>query len=477
MFIIGLCAYVSVIMVIVFTVYRRVMSAGSSYDSLVLGNRSMSYWLTALSAHASDMSDWLFMAFPAAIFAGGMLQSWIGIGLVIGMFCVWQWIAPRLRIATEKTNSVTLSTYFEKRFQDASGNIRLLSAGISLFFFAVYIAAGFKGFGFLMESVLGISYSYGILIAGLSVILYTILGGFVALAWIDAFQALFLLTVILIVPLVALVHIGGFSAVSQVAHAQRIPLSIIPTNIHDAFVALFTLIPWAFGYCGTPHILTKFMGISDVALMHKSKYVGMTWQVIVLSAAALAGLVGIAYFPEGLVNKELVFVEMVKMIFSPLVAGFMLSAIAGATLSVVAAQILVLITTITEDLYKRIRVHATSQELVVVYRIGILIITGLAMYIGLDKSSTIQNLVQYAWVGLGCSFGPLVIMSLFHMNINANGAYAAMIVGGALGALWQRWIGLWLAHYIGLVIPATIPGVILSFMSAYFVTYVTKRDV
>src|SRR5256885_12395038 len=192
---VGFIVYFIIISFIAFASYLTTKKS-SQYAQVILGDRSINYVLTAFSAHASDMSDWLFMAFPAALYGGGMINAWIAIGLVAGMYFVWKYIAPTLRTATEKLNAMTLSTYFEKRFTDTSGAIRLISAIISLFFFAVYIAAGLKGFGFLAESVFELSYITGIIIAIVCVVSYIILGGYKALAWIDCFQALFLLIII-----------------------------------------------------------------------------------------------------------------------------------------------------------------------------------------------------------------------------------------------------------------------------------------
>lgn len=352
---IGFVFYFIAISAIVYIVYTA--NKKQTYSDLILGNRSVNYIATALSAHASDMSDWLFMAFPAALYSGGLINAWIAIGLVGGMFFVWNFIAPELRIQTEKYNSLTLSTFFEDRFKDRSGTIRILSALISLFFFAVYIAAGLKGFGFLAESVFAISYNTGICIALACVITYIFFGGYKALAWIDCFQALFLLIVILYVPYKAFFSIDGFSAINYAAIQQNIPLQLLPNTITMWINTLFMALSWSVGYFGTPHILTKFMGMKNVSEMRKAQVIGLSWQIIVLCAAGLTGLIGIAYYPITLPNKELIFVEIVKDLFSSLQAGFILSAIAGATLSVITAQMLVLISVITEDLY-----HGTLKK-------------------------------------------------------------------------------------------------------------------
>jgi len=472
---VGFIVYFVIIGCISLAVYMS-NKKSSSYKQVILGGRSVNYVLTALSAHASDMSDWLFMAFPAALYMGGLVNAWIAVGLVGGMWITWQYIAPQLRRATEKFSAMTLSTYFERRYDDTSGAIRLISALMSILFFAVYIAAGLKGFGFIAQSVFELPYIIGVIVALVCVIFYIFLGGYRTLAWIDCFQALFLLVVIFLVPSIGLWSIGGFSAIVTQAAQKNIPLSLLPHSWTGAFNTLFLSLSWALGYFGMPHILTKFMGITDVNQMSKAKYVGLAWQVSVLAAAGMVGLIGIAYFPVTLVNKELVFVEMVKDLFSPLQIGFILSAVAGATLSVITAQVLVLVSVITEDLYRgSLRKNATDKELLFVYHAGILIIAALSFLVSLNQASSIQQLVHYAWMGFGCSFGPLMLLSLHSTYINKHGAIASIFVGGVIAALWQL-LGrpIFLTNY-ALDIPALIPGFMLSIVCAYVISYVTKK--
>lgn len=462
---IALCAYLN-----------NKKTLNNQYANVILGNRSLNYIATAFSAHASDMSDWLFMAFPAAIYSGGLVNAWIAIGLTIGMYITWTYIAPELRTKTEYYNCVTLSTYFEKRFADTSGIIRILSAFISLLFFAVYIAAGLKGFGFLVESIFNLSYLNGIIIALACVISYIAVGGYKALAWIDCFQALFLLIVIFYVPIVAYYHINGYQAIIDAAAQNNIPLTLFPNTWQTMLSTLFMAVSWAVGYFGTPHILTKFMGMKNVAEMGKAKYIGLAWQISVLSAAGLVGLIGIAYYPHMLANKELLFLEMVKELFSPLAIGFILSAVAGATLSVITAQVLVLVSVITEDLYHgTLRKTATNKELLWIYRLSIIIIAAASFYVSMDKKSSIQSLVHYAWMGFGCSFGPLVFLSLHSTFINKYGAYASIFSGAIIAGAWhifgQPFL---LSHYL-IDVPAVIPGFILSICSAYGISWMTKK--
>ncbi len=471
--IVGFVVYFFIVAMIALASYlHNRTSASNNYGQVILGNRSINYFLTALSAHASDMSDWLFMAFPGLLYTGGLINAWVAIGLVGGMWFTWQFIAPQLRRKTEEFDCYTLSTFFERRFQDSSGMLRLISALISIFFFAVYIAAGLKGFGMLTESLFQLPYVIGTLIAMFFVIIYIVLGGYRALAWIDCFQALFLLFMILIVPLVAFGYIGGWQAIVQSAGARNIPLTLFPDTVVGTINALLLAFGWGVGYLGMPHLLTKFMGISDVKEITKAKYIGLSWQITVFTAAGLVGLIGIAYFPQVLANSEYVFIEIVKDLFSQLFAGFILSAVAGAILSVATAQMLVLVSVITEDFYRNwVRPKATEQELLWVYRVSIVVIALFSFCISLDKTSSINALVSYAWMGFASSFAPLVLLSLHSKIINKYGAYACLIIGGSIAALWP----LLNRPLYGITVPTAVAGFALSIVGAYVVSCMTKK--
>lgn len=469
--IIGFIVYLSILLGIVLAAYKKT-AAGQATAGFMLGNRSINYWLTALSAHASDMSDWLFMAYPAVIYAGGLMQGWIAISLIIGSFLSWQFIAPRLRIETERYDCFTLSSYFAKRFGDTTGMIRLVSALMSLLFLTVYIAAGLKGIGFLLESVFGISYAIGILISIFFIALYTVIGGFIAVAWIDAFQALFLMGVLVLVPLMVYGSLDGIEAIRYAAYTHNISLSMLPQSWADVVQIVFICCTWGLGYFSMPHILTKFMGISDVKEMHKSKYIGMTWQIIVLTAATIVGLIGIAYFHEGLANKELIFIEMVKDTFLPIIAGFMLCAVLAAAISTIDAQVLVLASVLTEDFYKNIYHAHDTKRLFRFYRWSIVSICAIAFVIALPKTVTIQALVKYAWVGLTCSFGPVVITALYSKWVTKWGALAGILVGGSVSAIWE-----WMATITvyGMKVPAAIPGFLAGLSAIVIVSLLTIR--
>jgi sodium/proline symporter len=442
-------------------------------SDFIMGNRSLSFWLVALSAHASDMSAWLFMAFPGAVFLLGAPRIWIALGLLVGMFLNWQFVAPKLRSMTEKYDCYTLSSFFDKRFKDSTGRIRLISAVVMVIFLTHYLAAGLIAMGYLLESLFGINYMIGLSIAMFVVVIYTFMGGFTTVAWTDLFQGIFLLVMILIVPFMALIKIGGWSSVEHIAQQKDISLSIFGES-SDSVWSVFTLsLGWGLGYFGMPHIITKFMGIKHTSELNKSKWLGMSWQLIALAAAAFIGLIAIAYFPQGIANSEMVFIEMVKDLFHPFIAGFILCAVIAANMSTMDSQILVCGSIISEDLYKHFRKRPPSdRKVLLVSKLSVVCISLFALIIAFNKSASISNTVFYSWSGLGSAFGPLVLTSLYSKRANKYGALAGIIVGAAIAMIWPSINSLVMKNPL----PAMIPGFFSSLFAIYVVSYITNKN-
>lgn len=464
--ILAIILYFGVLLFIGVLSYKK---QASSVD-FILGGRSLNYYVTALSAHASDMSSWLLMAYPAVIMTEGLFQAWTAVGLILFMYLNWHFVAPKIRIATEKYNSLTLSSYFESRFNEHRGIIRVLSAIMAFIFFTIYISAGLVSLGLLFESLFQISYINGIMIGILIAIIYPLIGGYVTLAWTDLFQGLFLLAMILLVPIKAFGTIDGWHSIQEASFIKGISLSFLPNYSFETILgAIFLAAGWGLGYFGQPHIITKFMGIHNVQEMNKSKRIGISWLVITLTFATFIGLIATAYFKTPLEDNELSFVYMVKDLFPPFVASFVLCAILAAVISVMDAQILVLTSHITEDFYKKIfRKNAEHQELILVARIGILVASFTAFIIAYFQISSIYNLVFFAWTGLGLSFGPLLILSLFIKNINKYGAISGIICGGTFATLWPL-----ADQFLEIKIPAMIPGFIISSLLILIVSKIT----
>ena len=448
--------------------YRKNLTS----QEFIIGGRKLNFWLTALAAHASDMSSWIFMGYPVTLFLTGSFNIWLAVGLTVFMFVNWQCIAPRIRVATEKFDSMTFSSFFESRFKDTSGGIRIITALMCFLFYTIYISASFYALGLLLQTFFGFPYWVGLTIGVLIVIPYLFVGGYITLAWTDFFQGIFLLLVILSVPLIATFHIGGVSVVESALEKAKFFDGLIPSYSPLGLLAiLFSMTSWGLGYFGQPHIVTKFMGIRDPLEIRKSKMIGMTWQVLILGSATLIGMIAIAYFQNGIDNSQLIFVRMVQEIFPTFLGAFVLCAIVGATLTHADSQILVLASTLTEDFYKRIfRKAASSKELLIVSRLSILFVAFVAYIIAFNPFSSIFALVEYAWFGLGSAFGPLVVFALYSKSANKYGAYAGVISGGVIAAVWPL-----VNSYFSIDIPTLIPGFGVSSLMIYLLSKLTTR--
>ncbi len=435
-------------------------------SDFMLGSRSINYWVTAIALQSSDMSHWLFLSLPGAIYTQGITQAWIAIGLIGGVFLNWHFIAPKIRTETEKYNCITLFSYFQKKFNDNSGIIKITSACITLIFFAFYISSGLVALGRLFTIIFNMNYHTGVLIGLGTTVAYTLIGGFVAVAWCDFFQGLFLLVMIILVPLFAYFSTEGWSEIAFVASEKNISLSLFP-KFSEITTILVPSLGWGLGYFGQPHILSFFMGIKDPKNISSAKKIGISWQIISLIASISVGVIGISYFSQGINDPEMIFVQMTQQLFAPLIAGFVLCSILAATLTTVDSQILTSGSIIAEDISSKLfKNKLSSKTTMLLSRVGSLLISIIALCIAWNDSKTIYDLVNYAWSGMGSAFGPLVIMSLYVKDINKYGAFTGIITGATVSAVWP---------YFNTDILPLIPGFLLSGISIYTVSYITKE--
>ena len=421
-------------------------------DDFMLGSRGMNFYLTAFAAHASDMSSWIFLAYPAAVFIKGISGVSIAIGLTTCMFLNWHFIAPKLRTETEKYNSLTLSSFFESRFNDTTGILRIFSSIACILFFTVYISGGLVSLGILLNTIFSIPYAIAVLLGILVIIPYLFIGGYVTLAWTDCFQGLFLLGAILLVPFSA-------SYFFDLTFANLAAVTAPSVFSHESsYYWILEIFAWGLPYFGLPHVLTKFMGISDVKDMSKAKWVGISWQVVALISATAIGLIAKGLYEYGTINPEYVFIEMTTSIFPAFFSTFILCAILGATITCMDSQILVVATSIAEDVYKKvINKNASSEKLLLVTRLSIFAIAIVACVIALFSKSSIMGLVSYSWFGLGASFSPLVLFALFSKKTSKTGAAAGLITGCTVAALWPL-----------IPLPFDLPSMIPAFLASVF---------
>ncbi|HSX38758.1 MAG TPA: sodium/proline symporter [Chlamydiales bacterium] len=460
--------YFTTILFIAFLSYKKQQSD----SDFIIGNRSLNFWLTALSAHASDMSSWLFLAYPSEIFKQGVFYAWAAIGLTSFMFLNWQFIAPRIRSITEQLGSLTLNSYFETRFGDTSGAIRIVSTIMSILFYTFYITSGLTALGILVESLFGLSYLLGISVGLLIVVAYVFMGGYKTVAWIDLFQGFFLLGIIVFIPLYLLVSFGGTAPVMHAVSVKGVSTALFPDfKATTLWQILMITAGWGLGYFGQPHIITKFMGIRRVSDIGKAKWLGISWQSVALLSATWIGLIGIYMLPQESKESQQVILDIVKSSFAPFFAGLVLCAILAATTNVMAAQILVVASNMAEDLYKRLfRKEASSLELLWVTRASILLIALFGFAIASFKFTTIFQLVLYAWSGLGASFGPLLLLSLYLKNLNRYGAFSGILIGGLTAAIWPLFKE---PFHMG----STVAGFILGSATILIVSYLTQPSV
>jgi sodium/proline symporter len=391
-----------------------------------LGGRSMNFWTTALSAHASDMSAWLFLSLPMLVWQKGAEPIWIALGLWIGMGLNWLIIAKRLRDKTAKANCFTLPAWLHRAYGDDKGVLRVLCACISTLFLLHYLAAGLIAMGLLMEQLFGLQYSLSILVAVVVITAYTMKGGFNAVAWVDLFQAIFLLLAITIVPLIGWKSTEGLASIQSAATAKSIPLWPWNMPSNEKKQAIVTAIGWGLGYFGMPHILSKFMGIRSSNELKKSMVVGLIWQASALLASIAVGLVGLGMVGLDLNNPEMLFVNMVEILFHPLAAGFIFCAIMAANLSTMDSQLLVTASVIVEDVIGP-TVKLPKMYHVVAFRLATLSLAVVAWAIASTRNSTVQEAVFYSWSGLGAAYGPIILGSLYLRQAHWQSACLSLI--------------------------------------------------
>ncbi len=414
----------------------------TTLSDYLLGGRKMGAFVTALSAGASDMSGWLLMGLPGAVFVAGLSELWLGIGLLCGSYLCWLVVAAPLRRASEELGALTISDYFEFRFKDKSRVLRLLTAAFILFFFMIYTTAGLVAGGKLFNSIFSISYPIAVFVGTAAIIVYTMIGGYIAVCWTDAVQGILMCGALIVVPVLAVFNGGGAEAA----------WSEILSNSPDAFnlfnsdnggslsaIALVSSVGWGLGYFGMPHILTRFMAISSVERVPVARRIALGWTAISLMGAIGVGLAGIATFGAGgLADSETVFIELIQHSFHPVLAGICLAAILAAIMSTADSQLLVCTSVITEDLYRTFfKRDAAEKELVLVGRISVLVISLIAMGMALSGAKGVMELVSYAWAGFGAAFGPVLILSLYWKRMSGFGAIAGMIAGGITVMIWK----------------------------------------
>ncbi|MEB2806850.1 sodium/proline symporter PutP [Campylobacter upsaliensis] len=462
-------AYSALMLFIGFYFYRK----NKSTEDYFLGGRSLGPVVSALSAGASDMSGWLLMGLPGALYVSGFVESYIAIGLSIGAFLNWVFVAKRLRIYTSViANSITIPDYFETRFDDDKHILRIVCAIVILVFFTFYVSSGLVGGAKLFESTFGIDYTHALTTGTIIIVLYTFLGGYKAVCWTDMIQGLLMMSALIIVPLVMLSNLGGYEAAISIV--QEIKPQNLSMGEGVSLLTIISALAWGLGYFGQPHILVRFMSIRSTKEIPTATFVGISWMVISLIGACFIGILGIAYvhkFNLTLQDPEKIFIVMSQLLFNPWIAGILLSAILAAIMSTASSQLLVSSSTLAEDFYRRIfKQDASSQMVMRLGRIGVLLVALIAFLISTDKNSSVLSIVAYAWAGFGASFGSVMLFSLFWSKMTRMGAIAGMVTGAVVVVAWKNY----LAGALNFPIYEIVPGFVCASLIIIIVSLMTK---
>lgn len=482
---ISLGLYFALMLAIGFYAYRNSTSSSEEY---ILGGRKLSPAVAALSAGAADMSGWLLLGLPGALFISGLASAWIGIGLTFGALVNWILVAPRLREQTERyDNSLTIPQFLANRFPSRAMALRVASAVIVVVFFSVYTASGLVAGGKLAESAFSSvlqfgsvsAYAMGVSLTLTAVLVYTVLGGFLAVSLTDFVQGVIMMLALVIMPVVVLYGPGGGGLTQASATLATVDPTFLSWFSGLSVVGFLSAIAWGLGYFGQPHIIVRFMAIRSIREIPTARNIGMSWMVISLIGAISLGVFGRAYAVRNgleVADPETIFIVLADLLFHPLVTGFLFAALLAAVMSTISSQLIVASSSLTEDFYRLfLRTEAGEKEAVLIGRISVLVVGVVAAVIAWDPTSKVLGLVSHAWAGFGAAFGPLIVLALTWRRMTGTGAVAGLVVG-ALTVM--GWIALgWDVSFMGGPgVYEIIPGFAAAWAAIYFVSLASESQ-
>lgn len=468
---ITMIAYMAIVIIIGIAFAKK---ANKNTDSYFLGGRTLGPWVTAMSAEASDMSGWLLMGLPGVAYWCGIADAaWTAIGLALGTYVNWLITSKRLRRYSEKANAITLPEFFSNRFHEKSKIIMTVAALFILIFFTVYAASCLVTCGKLFSTLFGFDYVPMMIVGAVFVLIYTIIGGFLAESASDFMQAIVMVIALIVIVVTGTVAAGGLDAV--VDNAKSIPGFFeffgIANPVTDAngvqqsfngqplfgeagtygVLSVVSCLAWGLGYFGMPQVLLRFMAIRSEKELKSSRRIATVWCLISLVIAVFIGVIGRALYPTALTTSseaENVFILLATNLLPAVLAGLVMAGILAATISSSDSYLLIAASAFSKNIFQGlIHKKASDKQVLVISRITLLAITGVAIIIALDENSIIFNIVSFAWAGFGATFGPLMLMSLFWKRINRWGAIAGMIGGGVMVFVWNLAIrplgGIW----------------------------------
>ncbi|MBD5787483.1 sodium/proline symporter PutP [Cellulosimicrobium terreum] len=466
--------YLLVMLAIGYYAYRRT----KNLDGYMLANRGLRPSVAALSANASDMSGWLLLGLPGAIYAAGLVEAWIAIGLIVGAWLNWRFVAPRLRAYSEiSDNAITIPSFFAKRLKGDSRPLRIAAALVILVFFTFYVSSGMVAAGKFFESSFGWPYLTGLAVVAVVTLGYTLFGGFLGATLTDVAQGLLMLAALIAVPVVALTQMGGIGVVVDEVQAVNPDAFNLLSGLDDGVligvVAIVSTAAWGLGYFGQPHIIVRFMALRSVQEAKVARRVSLTWMLISTAGAVATALIGIAYFANDpaivLDDPETVFLLLSQILFHPFVAGLVLAAVLAAIMSTMSSQLVVCSSALVEDLYNLAGRRSSEKVELLLGRGAVLAVAVVAVVLALDDDSAILDLVAFAWAGFGAAFGPIVLLSLYWRRLTPAGALAGLVTGAVTVLVWGNVAALSDAMY------EIVPGFLLNLLVAVLVSRATAR--
>lgn len=455
-----------------------------SHTDFALGGRRLSAPVAALSAGASDMSGWLLLGLPGAVYAAGIGAGWIAVGLIVGTYLNWKFVAPRLRTYTELADgSLTLAGYLEGRFEDRTRAIRVVSSAVTVLFFTVYVASGFVACGLLFEEAFGLDYESALTVSAVVIVAYVLMGGFLGVSVMNTLQGSLMFLALLVLPVLGIVALGGFGALLDEV-AQRSSALLDPgaeaalagsqwsSGEPLGIVAVVSLLAWGLGYFGQPHILAHFMAIRSAREIPTARRISVGWAVCVLTGAVFTGLVGVALFEEPLDSTETVFIDVSAALTSPWFTGLLLLAVLAAIKSTLDSQLMVSAAALAEDFYRAFRTRRPSDTVLLALGRAAVLVVALTAYAFALRGGAVLDIVSYAWAGFGAAFGPVVVLSLYWPRMTAAGAMAGMCAGAGTVFFWKQIDALLGPLETGIY--EMVPGVVASTAAVVLVSRVSR---
>lgn len=452
---------------ILIVIGRYYYNKNANMSEYLLDNRKLSPLVTALSAGASDMSGWMLLGMPGAIYVTGICSIWIAIGLTIGAWANYKFLAKRLRVYTEvASDSITIPDFLENRFKDRTKTLRIISGLLILVFFTVYVSSGMIAGGKTFNSFFGLDFAAGAILTLAIVVFYTFFGGFKAVCITDALQGTLMFLVLILIPIVSYLALNIPSDSSFFNEVAKFDNNHLDIFYNQSFLGILGLLAWGFGYFGQPHIIVRFMAIRSSAELESARKIGISWMALGLLGAVLSGLIGFVYFNQTgapLKDAETVFLDLGKILFHPFIVGIIISAVLAAIMSTISGQLLVSASSVTNDfIFAFYKKDVSPKTQTLISRFAVVVVAIVATILAFLSNDTVLNVVGNAWAGFGASFGPVLLFSLYSKKMSALSALVGMLVGGISVIAW---IGFGLSS----VVYELLPGFVFSSLAIFLV--------